>query len=988
MTQEFNISVTPIGGDEYLVRTEWTPDVTAAEERVCWPVQDWLEQASLLMNDPLLGLLRGDAISTHPFAAPNGGIDAGAGATSLVEFGQSLYNSLFQGMLRDSWMRAQGIAQHRREVLRLRLGLKDPRLPCLPWEVLHAGDRPLATGTDIAFSRYHTKSAPLVQSPAIALDEPLRILMVLAAPSDQERLALRQEATDLKSELESTIDRRGGQIPDIKVEILDQPDRAQLTQALEHQQYQVLHYAGHSNVGAAGGSLYLVNRTTGLTETLSGDDLAGLLVNNGIRMAVFNSCRGVYTATSYPPLQAGASYGEGNLAEALVKRGIPAVLAMAERIPDDVALNLSRLFYRNLRRAYPVDLSLNRARQGLVSSYGSHQLYWALPTLYMHPEFDGFLQPLVAQGEEEWTTPSPNWEPAAIPGHNQATFALDLDNPFDAVSYGDEEDWLEPELPTGLRGESAGDSVAQLVQQLSQGGPSGESLYSPASLEENLLPDPLSVSDLAPSLGSRSSPSTANPPSNSGKAAISFAELEDLLADTNRLTSAIAACLQSIQRDPGNAQSYRDLGQVLAEQGHLSEAIAAYGQALHLNPHDADVHNEIGTVQLRQGQIEDAMHSYSMAIHLNPGLMAAQHNLRLAKQRHSGVMGAVNNGAWQAGVLGNGPTSGTPRDGILPDLRASSASEPEQRQTLASQPQGSGQEGTQNFPTDFPTERQNTGRGTVRSRQAGNPVWSRVGLGLLGAAVLMGAGWVVYAHMRQPIPTVGPSESPTVVESPSSPGGGKPSDDLSQLSTNDAIAKATQLLRRGNVAAAQPMIEALLDRNATEAASTVLKPVLGPQSDNPTINFLVGRLAWQARLGGDKTYSVDDARRSWARAFERQPTPTYGNALGFAYYEEGKLDRAGETWLKVVKQLDKSNTTAQQASSQERLTAYAGMALVLTKNADQVPLKDRTSKIEEAVKLRQKVMTEGALSFSADALAKNWLWSEKAIQDWQTLQAR
>jgi tetratricopeptide (TPR) repeat protein len=984
VTQEFNISVTPIGGDEYLVRTEWTPDVTAAEERVCWPVQEWLDQASLLMNDPLLGLLRGDAIATHPFATPNGGSDPGGGATSLVEFGQSLYNSLFQGMLRDSWMRAQGIAQHRREVLRLRLGLKDPRLPCLPWEVLHAGDRPLATGTDIAFSRYHTKSAPLVQSPAIALDEPLRILMVLAAPSDQERLALRQEATDLKSELESTIDRRGGQIPDIKVEILDQPDRAQLTQALEHQQYQVLHYAGHSNVGAAGGSLYLVNRTTGLTETLSGDDLAGLLVNNGIRMAVFNSCRGVYTATSYPPLQAGASYGEGNLAEALVKRGIPAVLAMAERIPDDVALNLSRLFYRNLRRAYPVDLSLNRARQGLVSSYGSHQLYWALPTLYMHPEFDGFLQPLVAQGEEEWTTPAPNWEPAAAPGHNRAAFALDLDNPFDAVSYGNEEDWLEPELPTGLRGGSADDPVAQLVQQLSQGLPSGESVYSPAPLEESLLPDPLAFPDRAPSLGAPSASSRPNPAMASGGAAISFAELEALLADTNRLTSAIAACLQSIQRDPSNAQSYRDLGQVLAEQGHLSEAIAAYGQALHLNPHDANVHNEMGMVQLRQGHVEDAMHSYSMAIHLNPGLMAAQHNLRLAKQRHSGVMGSVNNGAWQAGVLGDRPPSGTPGDGSLPDPTASAAAASGPRQTPAHQWEGIGQVGAERSQAG----RQHAGWGTVRADQTGGSVWGRIGLGLLGFAVLMGAGWVVYAHMRPSVPTVGPSASPAVVQSPGADAAGQPLEDPARLSTNDAIAKATQLLRRGDMAAAQPVIEALLDRNATAAASTVLKPVLGPQGDNPTINFLMGRLAWQARIAGDKTYSVDDARRYWARAVQLQPNPTSGNALGFAYYEEGNLDRAGQTWLQVLKQLENSDAAAQASNAQAQLTAYAGMALVLAKTADQGPSKDKASKLAEAVKLRQKVMTDGALPFSSEALAKNWLWSEKAMRDWQALQSR
>ena len=69
----------------------------------------------------------------------------------------------------------------------------------------------------------------------------------------------------------------------------------------------------------------------------------------------------------------------------------PAVLAMAEKIPDEVALTLTRLLYRNINQGHTIDISLNRARQGLISAYGSHQLYWALPVLYLHPKFDGLL---------------------------------------------------------------------------------------------------------------------------------------------------------------------------------------------------------------------------------------------------------------------------------------------------------------------------------------------------------------------------------------------------------------------------------------------------------------------------------------------------------------------------------------------------------------------------------------------------------------------
>jgi hypothetical protein len=392
VTQEFSLSVTPVGGDEYLVRTERVaPGVLLAEELVTWPVEEWLALAGKLMNDPLLGLLdpasakgqgqnallslKGHGLKTSP--RPN-----------LAALGQQLYNGLFQGNLRDSWTCAQAIAQHRREPVQLRLGLKGERLRRLPWEVLHAVDRPLATGTDVVFSRYQPGVNLRHQSPIITPGRPLKILMAIAAPTDQDTLQLKREALHLQQELEN---RPTGKIldnlpaPQIELTILEQPDREQLTQTLEQGQYQVFHYAGHSNLAARGGELYLVSGRTGLTETLNGDDLAGLLANNGILMAVFNSCR---SASGDISAQAGT---ERNLAAALVKRGIPAVLAMAERIPDEVALTLTRLFYRNLNQGYPVDLSLSRARAGLISAFGSHELYWALPILYLRLEFDGYL---------------------------------------------------------------------------------------------------------------------------------------------------------------------------------------------------------------------------------------------------------------------------------------------------------------------------------------------------------------------------------------------------------------------------------------------------------------------------------------------------------------------------------------------------------------------------------------------------------------------
>jgi tetratricopeptide (TPR) repeat protein len=541
VTQEFYISVTPLREDEYLVRTEWGPEgVPLAEEFVRWPLDEWLNQAAQLMHDPIVGLLRGSRTGAP---MPIGT----APAADLVALGQSLYDALFQGTIRDSWMISQGVAQHLKQVLRLRLGLKGDRLPCLPWEVLHDGAKPLATRADIVFSRYHSVSPALPRSASGVIrpaDQPLRLLMVLAAPTDQEVLELHQEAVQLQAELQRDPPSNGQ--PALELTILDQPGREQLTQALEQGRYDVLHYAGHSNLGASGGDLYLVSARTGLTEVLSGDDLAGLLMNNGVRMAVFNSCRGVYASTAV-----GSSDASGNLADALIKRGIPAVLAMAERIPDEVALNLSRLFYRNLKQRSPIDLSLNRARQGLLSSYGSDQLYWALPILYLHPEFDGNLQPMP--------------EPPMGGGQSQA-FLDPLDPGLMELSGFDPADIFDAtEYPDDGEYQSDRSAILDLFNELSS--------------------------------AQRPAEASFTQPSSAGVAAAQEAtktRLQQDVEDFNNLglklhaegdlTGAIAAYGDALKLQPQAATVYHNLGRALQQYGSLPEALTAYKMAVQLDP--------------------------------------------------------------------------------------------------------------------------------------------------------------------------------------------------------------------------------------------------------------------------------------------------------------------------------------------------------------------------------------------------------------------
>ncbi|MBC1218690.1 CHAT domain-containing protein [Nostoc sp. UCD121] len=835
MTQEFHISVTPVGQNDYLVRTEQVaPGVPLAEELVTWPVADWLIAAGHLMNDPLKSVLQGD-----PFTSGGHESNIARNSVNLVALGQQFYNALFQGTLRDSWITAQGIAQNHQQVLRLRLGLKDTRLARLPWEVMHAGDRPLATGPYVAFSRFQSGilgGSPMRSRNSFTTREQgsVKVLMVIASPSDQARLDLqKQEAIKLQAELHrqtSRLAEGNNRFPEIELTVLDQPGREELTQALEQGRYQVLHYSGHSNLGGNGGEIYLVSRRTGLTEILSGDDLAGLLVNNNIQMAVFNSCLGAYTAASDPS----GDTGERNLAESLVKRGIRSVLAMSERIPDEVALTLTQLFYRNLSQGYPVDLCVSRVRQGLISAYGSHQMYWALPILYLQPESDGFLSEEIEVSEspdlrDQYNSPlgitSTMYSAMSTTGYANAD---DSDMPLG----------MEEMIPAGLARDSSGldwlgeDTWGDLVDEIE---------YDDPSYEE----DSAIVSDLFRQLDNQKA--TTEP--------------DQQILENNFQQSQISEEMTSLE----------DEGDLWGEVPSPPPAITGKLQGNQQNPEFS--------------------------------------------RRHS--------------------------------------------PTQVSQP------------------------AVPRHRTQRRKLWPIVGIvGISALVAAIGLNW--WWQNRSQLATL--PNIPTI-STDSLPGQKQQNIDLETASTGIVTSSATQKLSQGDLQGGLLAVEELLNRGALAAAETALKLVPNKQIDDPSVNFYKGRLAWQSIGTGDNNYSVDDARRYWETAAKAKPESLlYNNALGFAYYAEGNLNRANDSWFKALNlALKEQNTDSKTAVPEDALTSYAGLALGLYKSALSQSSGKQTQYLNEAIKLRQMVLNSDSVNFQVDKLAKNWLWTEKAIEDWRSL---
>jgi hypothetical protein len=159
VTQEFHISITPVGQDQYLVQTKQVAlKVPLAEALVILPLRDWLTQSEQLVIEALNAVLQ----KRGEISAENSGSDPFAPLQSkIINLGQQLYNALFHGSLNDSWITAQAIAQKENKVLRLCLEVNELVLARLPWEIMHTGSCFLATDSAIEFSRYQPEKCQL-----------------------------------------------------------------------------------------------------------------------------------------------------------------------------------------------------------------------------------------------------------------------------------------------------------------------------------------------------------------------------------------------------------------------------------------------------------------------------------------------------------------------------------------------------------------------------------------------------------------------------------------------------------------------------------------------------------------------------------------------------------------------------------------------------------------------------------------------------------
>ena len=118
-------------------------------------------------------------------------------------------------------------------------------------------------------------------------------------------------------------------------------------------------------------------------EPVGAATLTAWLHDEPLRLVVLNACKSATTA-----LRSGEHPFAG-IATALIREGVPAVVAMQFPISDKAAIIFSQTFYQRLAMGFPVDGAVAEARKILYSG-DREQPEWATPVLYLRAR-DGML---------------------------------------------------------------------------------------------------------------------------------------------------------------------------------------------------------------------------------------------------------------------------------------------------------------------------------------------------------------------------------------------------------------------------------------------------------------------------------------------------------------------------------------------------------------------------------------------------------------------
>jgi hypothetical protein len=295
----------------------------------------------------------------------------GARITDAKQYGGRLYKAALSGDVETCFRLSLDRALQAGKGLRLRLHLSAaPELSTVPWEYLYseALARFLALSVDTPIVRFLDMAQPL---PTLLVEPPIRVLVMVSDPSDAPGLDVEREMSLLRG---TTGDLTASGL--MELVFLEDATLSNLQHAL-YDRFHVFHFIGHGGFDpVAGEGVLLFENADGTGHRVSGSRLGTLLHDaRDMQLAVLNACEGA---------RASVDDTFSGVAQALVRQGLPAVVAMQFEISDRAAIVFAHEFYFALSRGRSVDAATSEARKAIYVA--DNEVEWGTPVLFLRSE--------------------------------------------------------------------------------------------------------------------------------------------------------------------------------------------------------------------------------------------------------------------------------------------------------------------------------------------------------------------------------------------------------------------------------------------------------------------------------------------------------------------------------------------------------------------------------------------------------------------------
>ncbi len=301
----------------------------------------------------------------------------------FINLGRMLFQQLFHDEIEDVYRASLGSARAQGKGLRIRLRLEPSELGAIPWEYLYdeLNDLFLGVSPETPITRYIQVPEP---PRSITIQSTLKVLVVISNPVNLAERGLPELDAEKERQVLSQALEEWEKDGLVQLEFLDHAIASEIREKLRRYQPHIVHFIGHGAFKDDGfAEAYLV---------IEDDDHRFRLINDrtfrefflgseSTKLVVLNACQSAASSSTQPMV---------GLAPNLVRRGLPAVVAMQYSIYDDTAIKFSREFYRALAVGFPVDTAISEARRGIYIDCGADTRDWGIPVLFMRSP-DGVL---------------------------------------------------------------------------------------------------------------------------------------------------------------------------------------------------------------------------------------------------------------------------------------------------------------------------------------------------------------------------------------------------------------------------------------------------------------------------------------------------------------------------------------------------------------------------------------------------------------------